>query len=244
MKPVFSKEITILPSNCDYTGALGLVGAANLFMDIATTHAEQMNIGLTDLNPKNMFWLTLKTRIDLIKKPVMNKKVTLNTWPNKPSGIKSDRNYSITFNNEIYITGKTQWAIIDTVTGKLVKQEFVFPTDMEFLQNKAIDADFIRFDEDFDTEIIGSYIVQSEDIDLGGHMNNVAYIRTVLNLFSVKEQKEMSIKSFEIHFKKSCYEGNRIDFYTKKYDDSIHIKSMVKDETVALIAIRYCGLIK
>ena len=55
---VFSKEFPVLPSVCDASGRLSYPGAFECFMDIATQHADVLGVGLRDLSPKNLYWLT------------------------------------------------------------------------------------------------------------------------------------------------------------------------------------------
>ena len=79
MEPTFSKEQMILASRCDSTGRLGVSDCFDLFMDAATEHAEDLEGGFTALGRKNQFWITVKTRVDFVRRPGLTETVTVTT---------------------------------------------------------------------------------------------------------------------------------------------------------------------
>ncbi|MCQ2427949.1 MAG: thioesterase, partial [Clostridia bacterium] len=206
------KEITIQSGFCDFTGRLGFTGCANLFIDSAGEHAEKLGIGMSTMGRENKFWTVYKTRIDFFDRPKMLEEVTLTTWPEKPSVFMGVRNYTLSGNGRTLCAGKTQWVVVDTVTGKPQNMKNVYPADMIPLEDHAIDEPFERFTGGVPEQVLGKYTVRSTDIDIGHHMNNVAYIRATEGLFSTKELKYMDLKSIEIHYQKSCYEGDELEF--------------------------------
>ena len=73
----------------------------------------------------------------------------------------------------------------------------------------------MRISEDFsECPALPSFIVGSSDIDMARHMNNVMYVRELLNLFSTPELEEMNITEMEVCYRASCYEG---DVLTPRY---------------------------
>ena len=65
------------PSICDASGKLSHAEAFGLFMDIASFHAEQIGVGLGAMAQKDLFWLTVKTQVNFIRRPRMLQNVTL-----------------------------------------------------------------------------------------------------------------------------------------------------------------------
>ena len=88
---VFSKEFPVLPSVCDASGRLSYPGAFECFMDIATQHADVLGVGLRDLSPKNLYWLTVKTKIVFLRRPRMGEIASLVTWPEVPGRLRCMR---------------------------------------------------------------------------------------------------------------------------------------------------------
>ena len=116
MRAVLEKQIMILPGMCDSTARLGIPDAFSLCMDLATEHAEELGCGLNALMPQGKFWLTVKTKLRFYRRPRMTETVTASTWPEKPGSMRCLRDYLVRSDDEILVAGKTQWAIVNTVS--------------------------------------------------------------------------------------------------------------------------------
>lgn len=100
------------PSICDASGKLSHAEAFGLFMDIASFHAEQIGVGLGAMAQKDLFWLTVKTQVNFIRRPRMLQNVTLETWPEQPDKMHGNRSYIMRCGEDVVLTGKTEWAVI------------------------------------------------------------------------------------------------------------------------------------
>ena len=49
----------------------------------------------------------------------------------------------------------------------------------------------------------------------GSHMNNVAYVRLLLDCFTAKELASGDIRSVELHYSTPCFEGEELTVYKK-----------------------------
>ena len=234
-------EVTreIGPSICDAAGKLSYAEAFGLFMDIATTHAEMLGIGLGAMAKKELFWLTVKTQVNFIRRPAMLQNVSLQTYPEKPDKMRGNRSYILGRVGEVLMTGKTEWAVINTQTHKLVPLDGIYPEELNFDTAPACPEPFARIADHFEgIEPYAEYRVRSMDIDVGGHMNNTAYARAVMGTFSVAELKSMNINRMDIIFRSSCYEGERLDFRRKQTETGLDIRVSRGEETVLLVRIQ------
>ena len=127
MDVVFMKEFPVLPSICDAAGALSYPGAFECFMDIATQHADRLGVGLRDLQPRNLFWLTVKTKVVFLCRPRMGENTTLITWPEVPGRLRCMRSYEMRQGDKLLLCAKTEWAVVDTATQRMVPASEVFP---------------------------------------------------------------------------------------------------------------------
>jgi len=225
MDYVFQKEYPILPSVCDASGRLSYPGAFECFMDIATQHADVLGVGLRDLSPKNLYWLTVKTKIVFLRRPEMGETAALMTWPEVPGRIRCMRSYEMKQGDEPLLCGKTEWAVVNTATGRMIPASEVFPNGNLFRQYSACGDAFTVIPDHFDdAEPCASYTVRSTDIDVGGHMNNAAYVRAIAGLFSAKAWQEMNIREMEVAFRAPCFEGNALMAQKRRNGDAIEIR--------------------
>ena len=215
-------------SMCDYTGRLGVTDTFNLFMDLATVHALQMGCGFSDMAKRNLFWLTVKTKIvfaPVEERPWMGETVTASTWPEAPDRMRCVRSYRLERDGKVVAAGKTEWAILNRETGGLAPMAGVYPEGLEFPFGTAVDAPFVRVVDAFaDVEPYATYRVTSADIDLGHHMNNVAYVRALLGSFTVAQLKAMDIREIDAIFRNQCFEGDELVLQRKVVPDGLDVR--------------------
>ncbi len=236
MQEVCERELLVLPSVCDAAGRLGIPDIFGAFMDIAAIHAELLGVGLDAMAARDRFWLTVKTRVDFFRRPRMGESVTLRTWPEAPEHLRCHRSYELRKGEELLAAGKTEWAVLNTKTNALVPIEDVYPAGLRFEQPTAIAEPFARIPARFgEEERFGAYRVRSTDIDVGGHVNNVAFVRALLGGFSNEELKALRPKRLEVIYRASCYEGEELALYRRPAQPGLDL-AMVKDGKPALLA--------
>ena len=231
----YTKELTILPSTCDSTAALGVSDTFALFMDAATEHACALGCGLDVLSPRGLFWLTVRTRVKFFRRPKMLERVTLSTWPEAPGKLRVNRCYAIEDRGELLAAGKTEWAVLDQNTGRLHPMADVFAPDPASLPESVWNEPFTRLlDEPLDE--FARYTVRSTDIDLGGHMNNAAYLRALASLFSCEAWQGMNLREAEIAYRAACHEGDTLCWQKRAgADGALALRAALPDgKTIAL----------
>lgn len=209
MEAKLSRNVIILPSLCDRDVKLSIPDLFAQFMDIATLHAEQLGVGEDALVARGMFWITVKTKVHILRRPRMMENVTFSTRPLVPERVRAIREYRLEQNGQLLAEGKTEWAVMDAATGRPRATAGVFPAELELGATPSYPDSFARIDPDFsEAETLGEYRVRSTDIDLLGHMNNIAYLRAFLSMLSGEETKTMPQGVVEIVFRVPCFEGD------------------------------------
>ena len=242
MHPIYTREDHVRLSDCDCTGRLALPALFDLFMDTATLHAGEIGIGLYDLSPRQLFWLTVRTKIKIYRRPALSEPISVTTWPERGGKLRCWRDYRLADALGVAAEGKTEWAVIHTGTGRLTPLSEVYPEGLEErLTDESVWSEpFGRVREDFaDGEAWAAYTVRSTDIDLGGHMNNAAYPRMVIGAFSNAELAALDIRDMELHFRASCYEGDVLTLRRRAVDRGYEFGAFLPDgKTVLLGSIR------
>lgn len=233
MNTKFEKKANVALSLCDNTGKLSIYNIFTLFMDIATEHANELKLSSDDLGD-GLFWITVRTKVQILDRPKMNDEMTLKTWPEKPSRVRANRHYVISSGDTELIKGKSEWTVVDTKTGKLCRVADLYPDGFEFSDDLAVEEKFSRISDDFsDAETLCEYTVRSIDIDLVQHMNNAAYIRTLMGAFSTKELMDNPIKEIEIAYKAQSYEGETLTIKCREVEGAVEYGMIKPDSTVA-----------
>lgn len=234
MESRLNREIIILPSVCDSSARLGIPGAFALFMDIATEHALCLGCGMDVLGPRGLFWLAVRTRVRIRRAPAMLERVTLSTWPEPPGKLRTNRDYTITQNGALLLSAKTEWTVLDQNAGRLRPVADVFPAGFAFPEERVWDEPFTHM-RDEPLEEYARRTVRSADIDLGGHMNNAAYLRSLAGTFSCEAWQELDIREAEFAYRAPCYEGDTLVWQKRDEGDTLRFRAALPDgKTIAL----------
>ncbi len=238
MEQVYTRDLLIPPSACDFDGRLSYPGAFSVFMDLATEHAELLGVGLAAMRAKSRFWLTVKTRIVYYDRPSISEAVQLLTWPEKPGPLRFNRSYEMRRDGALLVAGRTEWAVLNTETGALARSTDVLPEGLEYVRGSALDSGYARVPERFE-EIAPfcEYRVRATDIDVGGHMNNAAYPRALFSALSSGEIRAQKIRSVDLIFRAPCFEGDTLRFYRNARDGGTDYRMARGGETVLLARV-------
>lgn len=239
MTAVLEKTIYLPPSRVDSEGYLGYADAFCLFMDLAAEHADLLGIGMGDLAARSLFWLTAKTKAVFIRRPNLGETILLRTWPEAPERIACNRNYEFCGEDgSVMVRGKTEWVLLNTETHRVSRTAGVFPEDLDYLKGSACPEPFSRIPDDFDDAApYAEYAVRSIDIDIGGHMNNAAYVRALIGTFSTDALRNAPPRSIEVLYRESCYEGDLISFQRKETGTGRDYRLSKDGKTVLLARI-------
>lgn len=217
MKCYLKTENRVELSRCDCLGRLSIPDTFGACQDIAALHAEMIGIGGKKMADLGLFWLTTRTRIRFHKRPGMLSNYTLETWPRTPGAARCDRFYRASSGDRLLFEGRTEWCVWDTRALRARDPRDLFGPEFEFSDEAVLAAPYARFRHDFtDADHVLTYTVLPADIDMGIHMNNVAYPRLLANTFSAVELAKMPIREMEVLFMIPCPEGERLDVFRRE----------------------------
>ena len=235
MEQIYEQELFITPSLADARGRLSWPGAFTVCQDLAGIHAERLGVGLGAMAEKSLFWLTVRTKIRILGFPRLGETVTARTWPEKPGALRCNRSYEIVRDGEVLVLGRTEWAVMNTETRALTPAAGLFPVDLPFDRGAALSESFARIPDRFeDAEPFAVYRLRSTDIDVGGHMNNAAYLRALFGAFSNRELEALDIRSVDAVFRASCFEGGELAFARRQRDGADEVRISRGEDTILL----------
>lgn len=210
---IYERKQRIESSMCDFSGRLAVDANFALFQDVASEHAELLGVGFRDMNARKSFWLTVRTRVRFYKRPFLMQEVDAATWPAQPGSTRCDRYYRLSAGGETLVEGRTEWCVYDVEKGAVrPMSEAGFREGIVYSDARVLDAPYARFRHDFqDADRACAHVVRPFEVDVGQHMNNVAYLRMLMDSFSVSEQRGMKIREMEILFCMPCFEGEELE---------------------------------
>ena len=116
-----------------------------------------------------------------------------------------------------------------------------FPEDFPFVEREGITEAPARFRDDLlPEELVQRHTVRSTDIDMGRHMNNVAYVRLLLDCFPASVLADGKIASMEVHYAAPCLEGEELSVLCRREGGICRMAVRKPDgKTAVLAAVRF-----
>lgn len=239
MNTIYTRSLLVDPSMCDFSGRMAVADIFALFQNIASEHAEELGVGFRDMSARGKFWLTVRTRVRFHRRPGLMRTVQASTWPAAPGTNRCDRFYRMCDGERVLAEGRTEWCVYDVARGAACPSaEAGFKEGLVFSDERVLDAPYARFRHDFaEDDLACVHTVRPSDVDVGQHMNNVAYLRMLMDSFSVERQRAMEIQEMEILFCLPCFEGDRLDVMRRETADGYEFGVRRPDGRYAALAL-------
>ena len=212
MNETMTMQMDVLPSMCDENSLMSIPAILDMFQDAAGIHADSVGIGALELEEKGLFWIVSKIRLRIFKRPLVQEILESVTWIQPAERVSCERDWALYKDGEQLAYVRSIWAALRRDNFRPGHMADFYP-DSDFSIAPPDDIPFTRMGKNFDdAELIGEYTIRSVDIDRGGHMNNVNYVRAMLGCFTCAQIAEMDITELDMQFILQCYEGETIRF--------------------------------
>lgn len=237
MENIHRVEQKIAMSMCDFRYRLGIAQAAGLFMDAATEHSAELGVGLDVIGEKGYFWLAARAKYRFYRFPDALEEICVTTWPAKVRCGICNRYYRMTAQDELLAEGRTEWAVFNRRIGRIDTNPDEIFSAMPYREETACDGRMARVNRDFSADRkLGTYKVQSVDIDVGQHMDNVNYIRAILAMFSTRQLAEMDVRELEISYISQSMEGEELSIFERETEEGMQFGVFHEDGSISAAA--------
>ncbi|MGC9383972.1 MAG: acyl-[acyl-carrier-protein] thioesterase [Kosmotogaceae bacterium] len=195
----------------DKNWKLTLKSILNYFNDVVTLENKNNPQRRKYLQANDLNWLLLKWHIKLNgKQPIFGDTITARTWPHAMDRYYAYRKFDLSFNNETIVKANSLWLLIDSKKKKPLRinneltnfyqlsgkeKPISFASDNINKSNKYSHKEFIALDSDIDTN---------------QHVNNVVYIRWILDSLPKVTYRDYSLNEITISYKKEVLENERV----------------------------------
>jgi acyl-ACP thioesterase len=178
-----------------------------------------------------------KTRLVVNSRPLVQEMVEATTWIQPAERVSCERDWALFRDGEQLAYVKSIWAALRRDNFRPGRLADFYP-DSDFSIAPPDDIPFTRMGKDFEgAEPLGEYTIRSVDIDRGGHMNNVNYVRAMLGCFTCAQLAEMNIRELDMQFLLQCYEGETIRFVRRHAENGLmEVGAINEDGKVCFMA--------
>lgn len=224
MEPVslYSKNYKVEVKDVDFEGKLKLSSLFTKFQDVAGLHSENLCMGIQTLYDNyGVLWVLARIRVDILKQPLLDEEIIIETWPQKPDGIRFSRDFLVKDKQEnILIKAISTWVVIDINTRRLMKTESVYSGYPPIIERRAINCKLKGLIPKGELEQIYKRKVMYSDIDINKHLNNAKYIEFIMDSFDKEFHIKYRVKSIEVNYSNEALIGDTINIYRDKLDSN------------------------
>jgi medium-chain acyl-[acyl-carrier-protein] hydrolase len=185
----------------DMKGRASLTAIAGYLQESAGNHAHQMGFGFEQMSKSGFIWALTRLKIKVHDYPHWSEGLLAETWVVNREKFFSRRDFEIrSSTNKLLVSAVSGWMLLD-MKNKRPQLVDNFPMDIEFFPNRlALPEDTIKIDELAKADYQSQYKVIYSDIDIVSHVNNVQYLRIILDAQSYDLRSKNHVKSFEINY--------------------------------------------
>ena len=186
-------------------------------------------------------WILLGWKVKILKRPIYNEELTINTWGRDSNRIFTYRDYKIyDESGELCTIATSKWAIVDINTGKLRE---LTPEIIEKYQcetKKVFEEDYtLKLKEPATIIRKQEYKAQRRDIDINKHIHNLYYLDYAYEALPEEVYEAPECNNIEIMYKKQIRLNDEFKcLYTKEENQNIiTIKSKDENTLHAIIKL-------
>ncbi len=208
---IYEKTYHIDYGDADYYRKVKLSSLFNYFQDIASLHAENLGLGIVELQEKGVTWVLVKMLVQMDRVPGLNEQVFLETWPLEPKKLEFERNFYIKdISGEIIGRAISSWVIMDVRTREIRKTE-LFPGRVNTYDPiRAIEERMGKIKSNGQLQQVYKKVIGYSDIDINGHLNNSKYIDYIADCFSIEKHGQYTVNSIQVSYLSEAFAGDTI----------------------------------
>lgn len=207
---------------------LSVIGVAQIIEDNVCAFFAAYGIDNPSIKAKhNALWMFVKNKFQKRAVAVWNDEITVESFFTKITAATVVVD-TVIYNSkgEIAVMARTEACVIDLGVQRIRRISSVeFPENIELYPSTA-GFEFTRFDPPVLTEKC-RFTVPSTSIDFCQHVNNVEYLRFVLNASSVEKELTCPVRETEVNFVSQARENEELSLFfgEKDGDEFYEIKS-------------------
>lgn len=234
---MFSYDVTVGYSMIDAELKLTVPYILNLFQDAAIFEVENTKVATLKLKEQKLVWLLSSWQLEIIRRPNLNEKLEIITFPYDFKGFLGYRNFMLkTEAGEELVKGTSIWTLINSETmhptrptaEMLEIYELSEKLDMNYAPRKIIVEG-----EGKNAEPLKIGRMQ---LDGNHHLNNVEYVKMAIEYLPADGNMLKEISGLRVEYKKAAIITDMIVPNIYSEGDKLWVKlNSENDETFAIV---------
>lgn len=200
---IYTSKTRIDLEDVGYSNKITNKAILKILENAGARQSETIHFGLNDMENVGFSWILLGWKVKILKRPIYNEELTINTWGRDSNRIFTYRDYEIyDESGELCAIATSKWAIVDINTGKLRE---LTPEIIEKYQcetKKVFEEDYtLKLKEPVTIIRKQEYKAQRRDIDINKHIHNLYYLDYAYEALPEEVYEAPECNNIEIMYK-------------------------------------------
>ena len=208
------EEYIIRSSEVDTDQRATPLAILHLMQEASMGSASDLGASVEELQPQNLAWVLLRKAFTIVDRPKLSQQVSVVTYPSHFDRFLAYRDYKMyDMDGRLLAYASSTWTLLNFVERKMARiPEFLLPLKVH-PDEPALDLPPSRLDKISDITHTEQVKVRSYDLDWNGHVNNLSYVRYVLENVP-KTYRNRQIKRIDFHIKAEAFLDDMIKVET------------------------------
>ena len=228
------KEAVVSASICDSNVRLAVRGVFDLLQDYLTEMLGERQLDGVSLRERyGCVWVFTRNRVEIDRDLLWKEAYIAESYISSAKGAKMTVDTVLKdTDGRICVYSRIEMCALDLQTQKIRRIRDVGVTSDADVEVPEREIAFSRLKHEGLSEI-DRVVVRSGDIDFVQHTNNVAYVRFIMNTYSVKELRERPVRVIEVRYAGQTHEGDTLTI-RKAVQDGKELFDVTLGDTVAV----------
>ncbi len=233
MENIFEKEYIIKYYDVDNTNNASVLSLVEYIQEAASLQSELSSAGREYLQEKGQGWILMQFKMKINSLPKLGDKIKVRTWPKEAKKIYIIRQYELLDENDNQLCIATsKWIMYSFINKLPVRFTEELTSKYSYNSRSVIDDDFNIPKDNEEYEIIKNDEVLYRDVDTNWHMNNIKYVRCIIESMDNDFLNKYTVDEYTIKYKHQLVYASKFKICVNKINEkeySYYIKENNED---------------
>jgi acyl-ACP thioesterase len=204
------EEYSIRSSEVDGHQRATPLAILHLIQEASMGSARSLGASIDELQPLNLAWVLLRKSFTIIDRPKLSQRVSILTYPSHFDRFLAYRDYKMyDLDGRLMAYASSTWTLLNFVDRKMAGMPEFLQAIKVHPDEPVLDPPPSRLSKISDIIHTEDVKVKSYDIDWNGHVNNLSYVRYVLENVP-KPYRQRELKRIDFHIKAEAFLDDEI----------------------------------
>jgi len=228
---IYERPYRVNTYEADASGRLGIPGLFNYLQDIAAHHATALDRGKESLEKDNRFWVLSRILVDISDMPGWEEELIIRTWPRGVDKLFALRDFEIFGPKGIrYGAATSCWLMVNRDNRRPVRPDESLADLDGAPENESA---LVRYPSKLpgagsQAKESTAFPVKYSDLDFNMHVNNVQYIRWIIDAYPQDFILGNTFRSAEVNYLAEALPGDKITVRSSEQEEKIFDHSIIR----------------